>query len=58
MTKIKVIRNPESLDAAAKEAISQYARDGSTDVRATAVWQPRLFPDEGTDAIVYVTTKR
>jgi hypothetical protein len=56
--KVKIIRNPKSLDAAVDEAIRQTCREGSTSVEATACWQPRLFSEQGDDAIVYVTTKR
>ena len=55
--KVKIIRNPKSLDAAVDEAIRQTCREGSTSVEATACWQPRLFPEEGVDAIVYLKKK-
>ena len=58
MQTVKVIRNPSSLQAAEDEAIRRTCREGSQMVEVTACWQPRLFPEEGTDAIVYVKTQR
>ena len=57
MRKVKIIRNPNSLEAAQDEAIRQTCREGSTSIEATACWQPRLFPEEGVDAIVYLKKK-
>lgn len=57
-TKAVVVRNPKSLAKAQEDAVNQVCRDNGDLVSVTAVWQPRLFSEEGDDAIVYVTTKR
>ena len=58
MRKVKIIRNPSSLEAAQDEAIRLTCREGSVMVEAVACWQPNLFPEAGTDAIVYIKTQK
>jgi hypothetical protein len=56
--KVKIIRNPKSLDDAVDEAVKKVCREGSATMSAEAHWQPCLFPDEGPDAVVYVSVER
>jgi hypothetical protein len=46
------------LGAAEEEAVKQACREGLQMVEVTSFWQPRLFPEEGTDAIVYIKSNR
>ena len=57
-TKAVVVRNPKSLAKAQEDAVNQVCRDNGDLVSVTAVWHPRIFPVEGDEASVYVTTKR
>jgi hypothetical protein len=53
----KIIYNPKSLEEAKDIAIKQLCKEGRTIFTVFAYWQPNLFPEYGTDAVVCVLTR-